>query len=774
MIGVLIPIFLIQSIGVGLDLLQLKSRYEGALQTQAALVTDLVGESLVLPLWDFDMELVDNLVASVLKEGSIGRAELLDLNGKIISESQAEWYEKQSNDLSVSHTLRYSQNGQSEQLGELVVVLNTDSVANALMQLVFQKLVISVAILTLIAIALFAVLSRLARPLVAMSGTIRHIGEGNLTNPIPGMGRNDEIGLVAHALDQWRINEAEVAEFRAQHTEIARRERRRIRRALESTRDAVLLLDEHQLVVFCNPNAVQFFGGVKIGEPFDVSRWLDQKASRQINDAIKAEKNFQLETVFTMPQQDRQLNLLIRGGPIQDENGESLGCVILATDHTEQARQAERAKYLSEHDSLTNLPNRRLLEETLHQWVHEDHQDASILLADLDHFKLINDTLGHPVGDSLLRRIALVFGTKVKPGELAARLGGDEFAILVKGTDSETRLREIAEGLVEELSQPQHVEGRVLHTGMSVGIATVRKSEPNALDGIRRADLALYEAKNKGRARVEVFHSDLEAVVKRKSLLDNELRKALRNREIFPVYQVQTDLVSGLVVGFETLARWKHPSLGIISPSEFVPIAEETGLISELTYQIMTQACETAVEWQAHGFDGRIAINLSPKLFGAQIEEFVSDCLLISGCPASAIEVEITETVVLANGTSARLEIESLQRLGVTIALDDFGMGYSSLSYLQKFPVDKIKIDRAFVSKMPESAETRAIVAAITDLGHALGMRVTGEGAETEEHRNCLRDCNVDFLQGYVDGLPMTKAEATALVRASCQKLKAS
>ena len=773
MIGVLIPIFLIQSIGVGLDLFQLKSRYENALQSQAAMVTDLVGESIILPLWDFDMDLVDNLVASLLKEGSIGRAELVDPNGSIISSSQAEWFQQQANDLSVSHSLRYNLDGQDEALGELLVMLNTDSIGEALMQLVWQKLVISVAILTLIAIALFAVLSRLARPLVAISGTIRHIGEGNLDTPIPGMGRNDEIGLVAHALDQWRHNEAEVAELREYHTEIARRERRRIRRALESTRDAVLLLDETQKVVFCNPNASQFFSGVQNGAPFDVSRWLDQKASRQITEAISERKNFQLETVFTTQQQDRQLNLLIRGGPIQDENDESLGCVILATDHTEQARQAERAKYLSEHDSLTNLPNRRLMEETLNQWVHEDKQDASILLADLDHFKLINDTLGHPVGDSLLRRIALVFGARIRSDELAARLGGDEFAILAKGPNSAARLSEIAEGLIEELSLPQQVEGRVLHTGMSIGISTVRATEHNALDGIRRADLALYEAKNKGRARVEVFHSDLEAVVKRKSLLDNELRKALNNREISPVYQVQTDLKTGEVVGFETLARWKHPTLGVISPAEFVPIAEESGLIGDLTYQIMIQACQTAVEWQKEGFTGRIAINLSPKMFGANIEEFISDCLLITACTASAIEVEITETVVLANGTSARLEIEALQRLGVTIALDDFGMGYSSLSYLQKFPVDKIKIDRAFVSKMPESAETRAIVTAITDLGHALGMRVTGEGAETEAHRACLRDCHVDYLQGYVDGFPMSKQEATAMVIESCRKLKA-
>ena len=416
---------------------------------------------------------------------------------------------------------------------------------------------------------------------------------------------------------------------------------------------------------------------------------------------------------------------------------------------------------MAEHDSLTSLPNRRLLEQTLTGWLEAGEQ-VSILLADLDHFKAINDTLGHPTGDALLKVVADKFSASTTTNALAARLGGDEFAIIVKGAASEERLTNIANSLVYDLSKPLTISGNVLHTGMSAGIATLGGKNVRAADGIRCADLALYEAKNSGRGRVEVFHADLETAIKRKALLERELRAALKEDGIRPVFQVQTDLRTGEIIGFETLARWHHRHLGSISPAEFIPIAEECGLIRELTYQIMSQAFRAAARWYDMGFRGRVAVNLSPKLFGAQVDEFVNDCLYETGCPASAVEAEITETVVLSSGQSALREIEALQRLGVTVALDDFGMGYSSLSYLQKFPVDKIKVDAAFVSKLPDSPETKAIVVAIAELGHALGMHVTGEGAETEEHRKLLQECKVDYLQGYFDGPPLAERAATA------------
>ncbi|WP_368184650.1 putative bifunctional diguanylate cyclase/phosphodiesterase [Aestuariibius sp. HNIBRBA575] len=768
------PIFVLLCAGFVFDILKLRNQYEQVLQRQANLSAQLIGHSVIAPLKNAQLTQVDELVREVLHGGSIARIEIIRPDASVVTSQSAEGIVPDATHLTVSHVLTADEIGQIVPLGELFVTLNAHENHSNFVEAMYQKALIWLAFLISIAAILFAILSKLSQPLVSLTEVISRIGCEDINDPIPGLGRRDEIGMVALAIDQWRKNEAEVTSLRAQDNEYARRDRQRIGRALASTRDAVLLMDETGLVVFCNDNATEYFRGAYVGELLDAKQWLDTNAARKVTAAINTKSNLQFETKVNPKHESGDLNMYLRCGPIQDENGGFLGTVILATDYTEQARQTKRAKYLSEHDSLTGLANRRLMEETLNEWVHVEEQDTSILLADLDDFKLINDTLGHFVGDSLLQHIAKIFCSRIGDQDLAVRLGGDEFAILAKGKNSEERLVEIARQLIEELSHPQQVDWRTLHTGLSIGISHVEASELSALDGVRRADLALYEAKNSGRGRFNVFHTDLEAVVNRKSLLDAELRNALKNNSISVVYQMQTDLRTKQIIGFETLARWVHPTMGPISPQEFIPIAEESGLIADLTYQVMIQACQTAVEWQEMGFEGRIAVNMSPKLFGAQIDEFVSDCLLITNCPASAIEAEITETVVLSNGSSALQEIEALQRLGVTIALDDFGMGYSSLSYLQKFPVDKIKVDRAFVSKMPESAETRAIVTAITDLGHALNMQVTGEGAETEEHRDCLRACHVDFLQGYVDGKPLPKEQATELLQKSLWQRKVS
>lgn len=770
LIGVFVPVFFIQCIGLVIETLHLRDAYHRALQTEATLMTSLVGNTLILPMWDFDEVKIRSILDGLIKEGRAGRVTLLGPDQEILEERQAETVFPAENNLRAVQTLEYTDGDRIVPLGELIVEIPTDGVFSDLALAGSRTLATSVVILALITGAVHLVLSRLARPLAALTGTITDFQNGRLTGPIPGETRTDEIGMLAKALDQLRQNEIEVSGLRAENDEKTRQERKRIRRAMETTRDGILLANEIGQIVFCNPTGSRFFGGAKMGRTLEFRSWLTAAVAADFERAFAGRTSLDLDTLVAHHTTGETLNILLRSAPVLDTDGKFLGTVLLATDHTEQARQASRAKYLSEHDSLTGLPNRRLMEETLDLWVLQENQDASILLADLDHFKLINDTLGHPVGDALLQHVAKVFERFTGQTQLAARLGGDEFAILAMGPDSLQRLTEVADVLVREMAQPQYVDDRVLHTGMSIGIATVLGTEPNASDGIRRADLALYEAKRGGRGRVELFHDGLESAVHRKTLLDRELRRALNTEEIFPVFQMQTDLKTGEVIGFETLARWKHPEFGFVSPAEFIPIAEDTGLIRELTYRILSKACAAAADWHMKGFRGRIAVNISPKLFGTQVQEFISDCLFEQNCPAEAIEVEITETVVLSNGGTTLPEIEAVQKLGMTVALDDFGMGYSSLSYLQKFPVNKIKIDREFVEKLPDSAETRAIVVAITELGHALGMQVTGEGAETEEHRQALRDCEVDYLQGYVDGTPMSREGAAALVQAQLTK----
>lgn len=765
LVWVLVPILIVQVAAMALELHELRERYQQALRVEAELVATLVGESMVQPLWDFDMTQVQGMAERLVGDGAIGHALVRDTDGLVLAEARGGDFRESARDIRFEHPLRYERGGVSEPLGQLVLTMPTTTVTETVTRAVFRKLALSAAILVLIGTALSVVLIRLSHPLVRITETIDRIGEGDLDVAIPDTWREDEIGQVARALEQLRRNEAEVAFLRSQNDERTRRERRRIRRALESTHDAIILADENGEIVYINPNASAYFPGAGIGAMLRFGPWIDGASAARVDAAVAGRTTCIVDAAGVLQTDGNPLNLLIRAGPIQNEDGSFLGTAVLATDHTERARQTERVRYLSEHDSLTGLANRRLLEGTLERWVEEEGGEAAVMLADLDNFKRINDTLGHPVGDALLRHVARLFERTIGQDGLAARLGGDEFALIAPGREGAARLTALAEDLVHRLGEPQPVEGRILHTGLSVGISTIHREDANPSDGLRRADLALYEAKKRGRGRVEIFHEDLEATVRRKSLVEAELRKALVSGEIRPVFQKQTSLRDGAIVGFEALARWTHPTLGSISPAEFVAVAEETGLIRDLTHQIMTAAFRTAGEWRKMGFRGRVAVNVSPMLFGSDLAEFVQDCLLSTGCDPLAAEMEITETVVLARGNGARQTIEELRRLGLTVALDDFGMGYSSLSYLQSFPVDKIKIDKAFVSKLPTSAETCAIVVAIAELGHALGMTVAGEGAETEEHRAKLRECQVDYVQGFVDGRPIDLAGATLLVR---------
>lgn len=762
LLGVMVPVIVILSAGLLAELIDLRTHQMRQLNAEGQTFARITAGALEPALRQGEAAQVHHLVEALIANGVATRVVLNGPQGRVL-------HDRATPDHSIGGPIVTQPVGHDDPAGEnqarLTLYLQDSVMLGRFLAEVRHHLLYSTAVIVLIAICVSAILAHMARPLNAMTDRIMRFRSGDLSGPIPGAGRHDELGTMAAALHDFRLNMQEVFDLRALNDRAARRERMRIRRAIESSRDAIVLTDENRHVVFCNPAAHNLLGGIVMGAPLAPAAWMDKNTADRALLDLHSAGGFSVETARRDARTGRDRRMRIWMGQICDEDGGFLGVVVNGSDHTDLFREASRAHYLSEHDSLTGLPNRRLLEDTLRRWVHEETDPVWILLADLDHFKLINDTLGHPVGDALLQHVAESFARCAGPGKLAARLGGDEFAVLAKGPNAQEVLNFVAESLVDDLSRPLPVQGRLLHSGISIGIAAVQPDDHSPTEGIRRADLALYEAKKKGRGRIETFHDTLESAIRRKTLLDRELRKAIKAGSIFPVFQMQTDLATGGICGFEALARWRHPEMGYISPAEFIPVAEEMGLIEDVTFVILSAACRAAVLWRDLGFEGRVAVNLSPKLFGGQVQEFVADALFAQNCPAEAIEIEITETVVLSTGDAARREIEALQALGLTIALDDFGMGYSSLSYLQRFSVDKIKIDREFVSQLPHATETRAIVVAITELGHALGMKVTGEGAETEDQRKILRDCNVDSLQGYVDGRPMDLGEATAMLR---------
>jgi diguanylate cyclase (GGDEF)-like protein len=416
-------------------------------------------------------------------------------------------------------------------------------------------------------------------------------------------------------------------------------------------------------------------------------------------------------------------------------------------------------------DPLTGLAGREELRRSIAAQLARFQRGGdrfAVLCIDLDRFKAVNDTLGHPMGDALLRRVAERLAKAARREDLVARLGGDEFAILQIGAGQPEAAEALAARLVDLIGRSYVVDGHMLNIGASVGVALAGAdgTDPDVL--LKNADLALYRAKSDGRGVFRFFEQEMDARMQARRSLEIDLRRALALKEFELAYQPQVQASDGVVTGFEALLRWRHPERGQVSPADFVPLAEEIGLIAPIGEWVLRTACREAAQWSR---PVSIAVNLSPVQFrGAKLAAVVASALAQSGLPPERLELEITEGALLED-TEAVLEVlQALRELGVRISMDDFGTGYSSLSYLQKFPFTKIKIDQTFVRQMEHNADCRAIVRAVAALGRSLGMKTTAEGVETEAQRDRIRAEGCTEIQGYLTGRPMSAAAAAELL----------
>ena len=420
----------------------------------------------------------------------------------------------------------------------------------------------------------------------------------------------------------------------------------------------------------------------------------------------------------------------------------------------EQTRLSHQAL----HDALTGLPNRVLFLERLTQAVEAAARrsiHSAVLFIDVDRFKAVNDIAGHAAGDQLLIGVARRLREVLRPADTVARLGGDEFVVLCENLyDAQKEAVAIAERICETMTQPFSAAGNELFTSASVGLAFVRPGDdPHVL--VARADSAMYMAKQRGRSRWEIYHPDFDERTTRRAELINGLHRAVERDELVLHYQPVKDLGTGAVVSMEALVRWQHPTLGIVAPTEFIPLAEETGLIIEIGRWVLIEACTQCAAWRAEGYDSiDVAVNVS----GRQLEEsgFATDVeavLASTGLPASALSMEVTESVIVTEGSIGHEVLEDLQRIGVRLAIDDFGIGYSSLSYLANLPVHSLKVDRTFIAGLG-TAHDSSIVSAMVDLAHKLGLEVVAEGVETEIELAQLREAKCDTAQGFLLGRP--------------------
>lgn len=445
-----------------------------------------------------------------------------------------------------------------------------------------------------------------------------------------------------------------------------------------------------------------------------------------------------------------------------------LGVTTSQTDRRQQARSRLRLQHQALHDALTGLPNRRSFSRALAQRCEAAAANGStfaLLLVDLDNFKPVNDGMGHATGDAVLKRVGHRLRCAARPGDFIARLGGDEFALLLDGVGDPEAAGEVADRIVEILGRPFLIGEHLAEIGACVGVSLAPHHATDPSHLVNHADFALYSSKDKGKGRWQIFDENLLEVIERRRTIEAALRRAAVREEFEVVYQPIVDTATDALVGAEALARWSPPGHGPVPPAEFIPLAEQLGLIGRIGMTVLRRACRDAMGWPD---EVKLSVNLSPvQILDPRLVSGVASVLNKTGLPPQRLELEITETALLGDDEAALRTLNRLVALGVNVSLDDFGTGYSSLSYLHRFPISRIKIDGSFVNQVPVDASSASIVRAIAELGKSMNLQITAEGIETAEQRDFIASHGCHNLQGYLISKPLAESEFAELFGAA-------
>jgi diguanylate cyclase (GGDEF)-like protein/PAS domain S-box-containing protein len=551
-------------------------------------------------------------------------------------------------------------------------------------------------------------------------------------------------------------------------------ERRQLRTAVDNIPQGLVLYDASARIVVCNRPYLDMFGlSADVAKQGCTMQRLI--AHRQETGSFDGDVEAFCSAIIRnvrLGKATRQITEAPGGRAIEIVNKPlpSGGWVATIEDITPRKRAEDKIAHLAHYDALTDLPNRVLFREKLEQALKDlkPGVQLAVLYIDIDEFKSVNDALGHPVGDELLKSVARRLRSCLGVSDIAARLGGDEFAVIQHPAQGAADTERLVESIYRAIRQPLECAGHLITTDASVGIAMAPRDGIHLDQLLKNADLALYGAKGDGRRTYRFFEPGMGARAKARRALESELRHAIAGGNFETYYQPVVDLRDNKIRGCEALLRWRHPQRGTISPADFIPVAEDTGLINELGQLVLETACREAAKWPD---DVRIAVNVSPVQFrGQTLALNVATALAASGIAPSRLELEITEAVLMRDDDAALAMLHQLRALGVKIALDDFGTGYSSLSYLHRFPFDKIKIDRSFVKNIGDEGASSAIIQAVVNIATASNMTTTAEGVEQEWQRELLRELGCTEMQGFLFSPPVSAAEITRLLPAARDK----
>jgi diguanylate cyclase (GGDEF)-like protein len=608
-------------------------------------------------------------------------------------------------------------------------------------------------------------------PLTGISKAMRQLAVGDhFVTVTDDVARKDEIGVLLNAVAGYR-------ESLIRSTRLAlevEAERGRLKAAVNNMPIGLCMFDADQRLIICNKEYADIY---KL--PADLL-----KGGALLRDILK----HRLACEYNGPALERYVTNLLNGD-LRDDLGRQIvelsdgrtlsiinqrlpggGMVGTHEDITEMRQAEAQIRHMARHDALTDLPNRLLFKEQIDEALKRVPRGESlaVLCLDLDRFKSVNDTLGHAAGDELLRGVANRLRETLRENDIVARFGGDEFAIVQTGGTQPTEATALARRIIDVLSAPYKINDQEVAIGVSVGIAIAPADGESAEQLLKSSDMALYRAKSDGRGVYRFFEQEMDARMQARRLLELDLRRALIQREFELLYQPLLDIEKDEITGFEALLRWHHPQRGLVSPADFIPLAEETGLIVPIGEWVLRQACCEATSWPDHV---SVAVNLSPVQFKSKkLVDTVVMALAESQLPSHRLELEITEGVLLVEQESTLMTLHQLRSLGVRIAMDDFGTGYSSLSYLRSFPFDKIKIDGSFISNLSNDSSSLAIIRAVTGLSTSLGMVTTAECVETEEQFQRLRSEGCNEIQGFLISKPRPVQEIAGLIAKHCKQ----